>query len=151
MEAVRASADALGEQELIKVIKSVEEIFTLTEEGTNYAKDGLPERRLLQALGSGKPMAEMKDPAIKIGLGWLRKKGWATIQAGEIKPVGSAPKGKDEEILEVLLNGPMSNSSFDSKSLSDLKSRGLVKSDKTKSWSYEITDAEDRVKAMISK
>ncbi len=86
VEAVRASADALGEQELVKVIKSVEEIFTLTEEGTKYAKDGLPERRLLQSLGSGKPMAELKDPAIKIGLGWLRKKGWATIQAGEIKP-----------------------------------------------------------------
>ena len=97
VETVRASADALGEQELVKVIKSVEEIFTLTEEGTNYAKDGLPERRLLQSLGSGKPMAELKDPAIKIGLGWLRKKGWAVIQAGEIKPMGSAPKGKDEE------------------------------------------------------
>ena len=145
VETVRASADALGEQGLIKVIKSVEEIFTLTEEGTNYAKDGLPERRLLQALGSGKPMAELKDPAIKIGLGWLRKKGWATIQAGEIKPMGSAPKGKDEEILQVLLNGPMSNSSFDSKSLSDLKSRGLVKSDISKSWSYEIKDKRLRV------
>ena len=45
-------------------------------------------------------MSELKDPAHKIGLGWLRKKGWATIQAGEIKPVGAAPEGKDEEILE---------------------------------------------------
>ena len=140
MEAVRASADALGEQELVKVIKSVEEIFTLTEEGTNYAKDGLPERRLLQALGSGKPMAELKDPAIKIGLGWLRKKGWATIQAGEIKPVGSAPKGKDEEVLESLLAGPKSSSVLDEKGLAALKSRGLVKSSKTKSWHYEITN-----------
>ena len=140
MEAVRASADALGEQELVKVIKSVEEIFTLTDEGTNYAKDGLPERRLLQALGSGKPMAELKDPAIKIGLGWLRKKGWAVIQAGEIKPVGSAPKGKDEEILESLLAGPKNSAVLDENGLAALKSRGLVVSSKTKSWHYEITN-----------
>ena len=55
----------LGEQGLVKVIKSVEEIFTLTEEGTKYAKEGLPERNLLQSLGSGKPMSELKDPALK--------------------------------------------------------------------------------------
>ena len=94
VEAVRASADALSEQGLVQVSKSVEEIFALTEEGTKYAKEGLPERRLLQAIGSGKPMSEMKDPAAKIGLGWLRKKGWATIEAGVIKPTGTAPRGK---------------------------------------------------------
>ncbi len=33
IEAVRASADALGEQGLVKVFKSVDEIFSLTEEG----------------------------------------------------------------------------------------------------------------------
>ena len=93
VEAVRASADALGEQDLIKVTKSVDEIISLTEEGTKYAKEGLPERNLLKSLGSGKPMSELKDPAYKIGLGWLRKKGWAAIQAGELKPLGSGPKG----------------------------------------------------------
>jgi phenylalanyl-tRNA synthetase alpha chain len=139
VEAVRASADALGEQELVKVTKSVEEIFTLTEEGKKYAKDGLPERRLLQSLGSGRPMAELKDPAIKIGLGWLRKKGWATIQAGVIKPIGSAPPGKDEEILEKLLTGPKSSAELDEKGLAALKSRGLIISSKTKSWSYKTT------------
>jgi phenylalanyl-tRNA synthetase alpha chain len=140
VEAVRASADALGEQDLVKVIKSVEEIFTLTEEGTNYAKDGLPERKLLQSLGSGKPMAELKDPAVKIGLGWLRKKGWATIQAGVIKPTEAAMKGKDEEILEYLLAGPKISADLDEKGLAALKSRGLVSSSKSKSWRYEITE-----------
>jgi phenylalanyl-tRNA synthetase alpha chain len=138
IETVRASADALGEQGHVHVHKSVEEIFDLTEEGRKYAQEGLPERNLLSSLGSGKPMSELKDPALKIGLGWMRKKGWATIQDGEIKPISSAAWGRDEEILQSLLNnGPMSDSSFDSKSLSDLKSRGLVKSDKSKSWSYK--------------
>jgi len=139
VEAVRASADALGEQDLIKVTKSVAEFVSLTEEGTKYAKEGLPERNLHQSLGSGKPMSELKDPAHKIGLGWLRRKGWATIQGGELKPLGSAPKGKDEGLLENLLAGPKSSADLDKKGLADLKGRGLVSSSKSKEWRYEIT------------
>ncbi|VVB67948.1 Phenylalanine--tRNA ligase alpha subunit [uncultured archaeon] len=139
VEAVRASADALAEQGFVKVAKSVQEVFSLTEEGSKYAREGLPERNLLWAIGSGKPMAELKEPSLKIGLGWLRKKGWAVIQGGEIKPVGTAPQGKDEEILEALLAGPRSGAMLDSKALSALKSRGLVASSKSKEWRYEIT------------
>ena len=79
VEAVRASADALGEEDLISVTKSVEESVTLTDEGRKYAEEGLPERALLSFIGSGKPMSELKDPVHKIALGWLRKKGWAAI------------------------------------------------------------------------
>ncbi|HQE98018.1 MAG TPA: phenylalanine--tRNA ligase subunit alpha, partial [Methanothrix sp.] len=74
VETVRASADALGEEGLISVTKSVEESVTLTDEGKKYAQEGLPERALLSFIGSGKAMSELKDPAHKIGLGWLRKK-----------------------------------------------------------------------------
>jgi phenylalanyl-tRNA synthetase alpha chain len=140
VEAVRAAADALGEQALIQVIKSVEEIFSLTEEGRKYAREGLPERTLLSAIGSGKAMSELKDPAYKIGLGWLRKKGWAAIQAGEVKPLGSAPRGKDEETLQALLAGSKSSVDLDKKGLVDLKSRGLVVSSKSKEWRYGITE-----------
>lgn len=138
IEAVRASADALEEQELVKVYKSVDEIFSLTKEGVKYAKEGLPERRLLEDIGSGKPMSELKDSSIKIGLGWLRKKGWAVIQSGELKPTGSAAKGKDEEILEALLPGPKAGSELNDKdALIMLKSRGLVESKPSKSWTYK--------------
>ena len=138
IEAVRASADALDEQGLVKVFKSVNEIFSLTEEGSKYAKEGLPERKLLEYIGSGKPMSELKDPSIKIGLGWLRKKGWAIIQGGEIKPIGLATKGNDEEALEALLSGPKTSSELDANALDMLKSRGLVTSSKSKFWRYEI-------------
>jgi phenylalanyl-tRNA synthetase alpha chain len=140
VEAARAAADALGEQGLVLVTKSVEKSFSLTEEGRNYAKEGLPERAMLNAIGSGKAMSELKDPTHKIGLGWLRKKGWAVIEAGEVKPLGSAPKGKDEEILENLLAGPKSSADLDEKGLADLKGRGLVTSFKSKEWRYEITE-----------
>lgn len=140
VEAVRASADLLGEVGLVSVNKSVEEIFSLTEEGTKYAREGLPERALLSAMGEGMAMSAIKDPAQKIGLGWLRKKGWAAIEKGMIKPSGSALKGKDEEILEALLAGQKSGSELDQKGLADLKSRGLVSASKSKEWRYEITE-----------
>jgi len=141
VEAVRASADALGEEGLISVTKLVEESVSLTEEGRKYAEEGLPERALLSVIGSGKPMSELKDPAYKIGLGWLRKKGWAVIQAGEIKPVGTAEPDEDEIILQALLTGPKNGKDLDEKARVALKSRGLVKSDTSKFWKYEITDA----------
>ncbi|MEI6105266.1 MAG: phenylalanine--tRNA ligase subunit alpha [Methanothrix sp.] len=141
VEAARAAADALGEQSLVLVTKSVEELFSLTEEGRKYAKDGLPERVMLSAIGQSLAMSELKDPAHKIGLGWLRRKGWATIQGGELKPLGSAPRGKDEGILENLLAGPKSSADLDKKGLADLKSRGLVDSSKSKEWRYEITES----------
>jgi phenylalanyl-tRNA synthetase alpha chain len=139
VEAVRASADLLSEEGLVCVNKSVEEIFSLTEEGTKYAREGLPERALLSAMGEGMAMSELKDPAHKIGLGWIRKKGWATIEKGMIKPSGSAPKGSDELALQALLAGPKSSGELDKKGLADLKSRGLVSASKSKEWRYEIT------------
>ncbi|MDD1748969.1 MAG: phenylalanine--tRNA ligase subunit alpha [Methanothrix sp.] len=139
-EAVLASADALGEQGLVKVIKSVDEIVYLNKEGMYYAQAGLPERRLLSFIGPGKSMSELKDPDSKIGLGWLRKKGWAVIQAGEIRPMGDAPQGKDEEMLQTLLVGSKSSAELDKKALADLKSRKLVDSTNSKEWRYEITE-----------
>lgn len=139
VEAVRASADLLSEQGRVQVIKSVEEIFALTEEGKKYAREGLPERNLLLAIGSGKPMADLKDPSVKISLGWLRKKGWAAIETGVLKPTGDAPQGKDEEILESLLAGQKSSTVLDNNGLAALKSRGLITSSKTKSWNYKTT------------
>ncbi len=159
VEAVRASADALGELGMICVTKSIEESVSLTEEGRNYAQEGLPERALLSVIGAGKAMSELKDPSHKIGLGWLRRKGWATIQAGELKPTGSAAKGKDEVILEILLAGSKdivecreessldcwhvearSIRELDKEGLADLRKRGLVSTSKSKEWRYEITD-----------
>jgi len=86
-------------------------------------------------------MSELKDPAHKIGLGWLRKKGWAVIDKGMIRPTGSASKGGDEEMLDLLLKGPKSKSSLKSDLVTELKNRGLVKLEKSKFWFYEITDA----------
>jgi len=149
VEAVRASADLLSENGLTKVAKSVDETFSLTEEGAKYAREGLPERKMLETIGDESPVSELKDPAQKIGLGWLRKKGWATIESGKIKPSGDAPRGADEIMLQLLLEGPKNGSDLDKKALSALKSRGLVTSSTSKSWRYEITDAGKKASSEI--
>ena len=139
IEAVRASADALNEQGFVNIKKSVDEVFDLTDEGERYAKEGLPERRLLEFIGTGTPASSLKEPAQKIGLGWLRKKGWAVIVSGVVKPTGKSQEGADEVALSKLLQGPKKGSELDSKAISALKGRGLISSSTLKSWSYEVT------------
>jgi len=139
IEAVRASADALGESGMVQVAKSVQEIFSLTEEGRRYAQEGLPERKLLQAIGPGMPMSDLKEPSAKIALGWLKKKGWAAIDKGVLKPTGVAEQGRDEEMLDILLEGSRNAADLDRDALAQLKARGLVSSTATKSWKYQAT------------
>nr|WP_266335536.1 phenylalanine--tRNA ligase subunit alpha [Methanothrix harundinacea] len=140
---VISSAEGLAEMGLIGLDKRVEEVYALTEEGARYAEIGLPERRILEIAGAGGvPISEIEDPALKVGIGWLKKKGWAAVEAGKIKPAGDAPPGKDEEILGALsFQGETSGSALDSEALKLLKGRGLVESRAQKSWSLEITDA----------
>lgn len=139
---VISSAEGLAGMGLVNLDKRVEEVYTLTEEGARYAEIGLPERRILEIAGvEGVPLSEIKDPALKVGIGWLKKKGWATVEAGKIKPATDAPPGKDEEILAALsFQGETSGSVLDGEALKLLKSRGLVESRSEKSWSFEITD-----------
>lgn len=137
---VISSAEALAEKDLIRVEKGVDEVYTLTEEGAQYAEEGLPERRILDMAADGLPLSQIKDPGLKIGIGWLRKKGWATIdKEGMIRPTGEASLGEDEKALELLSMGPKSGSELDARVLTDLKKRNLVTSTISKSWKYQIT------------
>ncbi len=133
---VISSAEGLAEKGLISLNKKVEEVYALTEEGARYAEIGLPERRILEIAGAeGVPISGIKDPSLKVGIGWLKKKGWATVEAGKIMPTGDAPPGKDEEVLEALsFQGATSASVLDEEALKVLKSRGLVEPSVQKSW-----------------
>ncbi|MHC1594445.1 MAG: phenylalanine--tRNA ligase subunit alpha [Methanotrichaceae archaeon] len=138
---VISSAEALAEKDLIRVEKTVDEVCTLTEEGTQYAKDGLPERRILEIVGGeGAPISEITDPGLKIGIGWLRKKGWAKVVGGVIKPTGEAPRSSDEEVLEILYReGEKKGSELDEEGSSLLKKRNLVTTRTEKSYLFSRT------------
>jgi len=68
-----------------------------------------------------------------------QEEGLGCYSGGVLKPIDKAAKGKDEEILEALLERPAKGSQLDGKALAMLKSRGLVRSITSKSWSYEMT------------
>ncbi|HOT06243.1 MAG: Phenylalanine--tRNA ligase alpha subunit [Methanosaeta sp. PtaB.Bin039] len=140
VEAVRASADSLGEQGLIEVKKTVSEIFSLTGEGEAYSRQGLPERQLLERLGQGVPLSELRDPTLKIGIGWIKKKGWAVIEGGVMRPSGHVSAGEDEAVLQALHGGPRDASGLSASALAALKGRGLVTSSEQKSWLYRPTE-----------
>ncbi len=94
VEAVRASADALERAGTRQGDQIRRGDLHPDRRRHKVCKRGPSREKTAAAIGSGKPMSELKDPAAKIGLGWLRKKGWATIQAGEIKPTGDRASGK---------------------------------------------------------
>ncbi len=139
---VISAAEGLADKNLVQVEKKVEEVCVLSEEGARYAELGLPERQILDLAGTeGILLSAIKDPCLKVGIGWLKKKGWASIDKGVVKPIGDASRGVDEVVLETLnFQGGTHASDLDSKALKILKSRGLIESVTTKSWRYEVTD-----------
>lgn len=88
----------------------------LTDEGESYAKDGLPEERLLRRLEKGTvEIRELTDKEGQIAVLWLKKGGLAEIQNGKVlitaKGIEALSKGIAEAaLLKKLIEDP---SSFD--------------------------------------
>jgi phenylalanyl-tRNA synthetase alpha chain len=116
LKQVMSAAGALASKDIIKVQKKVDEVLSLSDDGIEYAHEGLPERRILKALGEYKTI-HMKDLSkksgikpsnVKISIGWLIRKGWATTAKGEviITPEGESSleiSGPDEILLKKIL------------------------------------------------
>lgn len=115
IKSVMSAAGSLASKDIIKVEKDVEEEVSLSDVGLEFAKNKLPERRILDVLAEKKEI-HMKDLASVSGLnkkesniaiGWLRRKNWAQIDKGVVKVTdgGVAFKdklGDDEELLNIL-------------------------------------------------
>ena len=115
IKSVMSAAGSLASKDIIEMHKDVEEIYSLTEDGLEYAEKGLPERRILDVLAS-KDHIHMKDLSTETGvdkketniaIGWLRRKNWANIDKGmvTITDFGKDFVSKmdlDEETLEYL-------------------------------------------------
>ena len=111
--AVMRAALTLSNKKLIEINEKKQTTITLNKEGKYHAEKGLPERRLINALiklGKPTPIEKIVDDAklekifIPIALGWLHKKGWATI-AGKEKLLTLKEKpesGADEKLLQLL-------------------------------------------------
>jgi phenylalanyl-tRNA synthetase alpha chain len=140
IEAAMQSAFLLAEKGLCEVKETITTIYNLTKEGETYAQISLPERQIISLLTAPLSLDELKQKfppqMVGIALGWLRKKNWARIEGDMIIPSGKAEPGEDENILEKLKVGPLSELG---ESVKDLIKRKLVEKTEKKSRIITIT------------
>ena len=87
---VMSAASWLRTKGLVDFEESVTEFVSLNEEGKKYAKIGLPERRVVEWLSENETirLSEIAEVGLsesegKIAVGWLKRKGFATIEKGK--------------------------------------------------------------------
>ncbi|MCU0632249.1 MAG: phenylalanine--tRNA ligase subunit alpha [Methanolinea sp.] len=131
-ESVIQFAMLLEGRGLCRVEKQVDTTYSLTDEGARYAREGLPERQLLQSFGDRIPMSELtRHPLSRIGIGQMRKKGWVAIRDGMVEKTGNDAPGEEELALRDLSRGGAG--------LGELLKRGLVTDHQETSYLIALT------------
>ncbi|MGP8321998.1 MAG: phenylalanine--tRNA ligase subunit alpha [Methanosarcinaceae archaeon] len=154
IETAMQSAYLLAEMGLVGIDEKLSGTYMLTAEGMEYAKDGLPERQVIDAMSEPTPIDDLKQhlspKMVGIATGWLRRKGWATIEKGMIVPTGRSDTSDDEVVLGIFGDHAQSIDELDVdiKILTDLIKRKLVSKHEEKHRMILITDAG---KALIAK
>ena len=142
IESAMQSAFLLAEKGLCEVKETITTIYNLTKEGETYANISLPERQIISSLTAPISLDELKKKfppqMVGIALGWLRKKNWARIEGDKIIPSGKADPGEDENILEKLKLGPLSEPG---EAVKDLIKRNLVEKTEKKTRIITITES----------
>jgi phenylalanyl-tRNA synthetase alpha chain len=99
-DAVIQHANLCSDRGFVSIERTTTVTYHLTDEGARYRKEGLPERQLLNSFEGTIEMKELqKHPLSRIGIGWMRRKGWISIQGGIVRKSGDAPEGDDETAL----------------------------------------------------
>lgn len=101
--------------------------FRLTEEGEKYAKEGLPEKNLLELLKTKKTLDIKKAKDIvfnfAVALQWAKKNKWVRIKKGKIILTKEPEKIPEQKAIENLFKGRKTDENM----LKILQKRGLVK------------------------
>jgi phenylalanyl-tRNA synthetase alpha chain len=154
--AVMRAALSLTTKNLVRTHERKQTAIALTKEGRYHAKKRLPERRLINSLiklGGEASVEDVVEEAglekkfLTIALGWLSRKGWATIKKKErvLKSLREPLTGNDEKLLSLLAeNGPLIVEDLSQelrKAVSLLKKRRLVEVSKKTLREMELTDA----------
>ena len=154
---IMRAALALQEKKLLKTLEKKQTIIELNDEGKLHAKQGLPERHLINALiklGGKAPIektvenAKLERRFVPIALGWLRRKNWAALDTKTTmlqlleKP---EKEGADEKLLKLLNEKGQAISEDLSPELQSavqiLKRRKLLEIDEKTKRVIEITEA----------
>ena len=149
-DAVEKASDWAATKGVLTFQEETQEFFQLTQEGQQYAQEGLPERRLLEALRRGPMRVEMlKDsfPGFMIGLGWLRRLGLAQVEAGEVRLTEkglSTTKLPGESVLAKLgESGKLEGAAFSEEEAGELETlvkRGLARRSRVTHRQVTITE-----------
>lgn len=142
IEAAQQSAFLLAEKGFCDIAEKLTDIFAITKEGGEYAKNGLPERQIINSLTAPISLSELKKKfqpqMVGIALGWLRRKNWARIEGEILIPSGKPEVGEDENILAILKKG---QSSEVGEAVRELIKRNLVEKTEKKTRIITITNS----------
>ncbi len=151
-ETVTGAVFELEDEGLLSVDERTEESVSLTEEGEEYAEDGLPEIALYEAaidagadddsvqMGQAIGQSGLGGPQVNIALSNYARKGYGNIDSGEITADPDANPDEDDEAsaLAALAGG---ESVDDADVLDQLESRGLVERAESTVRSVTLTEA----------
>jgi phenylalanyl-tRNA synthetase alpha chain len=103
-------------------------MYKLTEEGSDYLKNGLPEKQLLKLIGDGKPLEEVsKLPKTQIAIGWAKRNAWVEIENKMVKVTELGKKAIGEKtIVEKALEEIEKKGKTDQELTKQLLSRNLI-------------------------
>jgi len=167
-ETVTGAAFELEEERLVAISERVEETITLTDEGSEYATATLPEIRLYETaleagaddepVGMGQVIGQsgLEGPQVDIALSNYARKGYGTIDSGEITadPDGEPSTDAEAQALESLADGGAEDGTVgleaagvDEDTLSQLERRGLA--ERMESTVRELTLTDDGVTALM--
>ncbi len=153
--AVMRAALALSKINLASIHERKEWALKLTSEGENYARLGLPERRLIRFLievggeadvESASDKLKLEANLIPIALGWLKKKNWGLIKGKRciLQCDKEPPAGSDERLLGLISEkGVVKAEELTSElleALPILKRRRLVKVEQRVKREIELTE-----------
>ncbi|WP_137284059.1 phenylalanine--tRNA ligase subunit alpha [Halorussus salinisoli] len=157
-ETVTGAAFELESAGLVTVEESTDETVEITEEGREYVDDDLPEVRLYEAAidaGADEAAVQMgrvigqsglEGPQVDIALSNYARKGYGTIESGEIVADPDADPERDAE-AEALAALDAGESVEDESVLEQLESRGLATLSESTVRSVTLTD--DGVTALM--
>ncbi|PSQ53878.1 phenylalanine--tRNA ligase subunit alpha [Halobacteriales archaeon SW_8_65_20] len=160
-ETLTGAAFDLETEGLLDVEERTTESLALTEEGTRYRADGLPELRLYRAavdagatddpvsMGQVIGRADLDGPAVDIALSNFARKGLGSIESGELSVNPDADPDSDAEAaaLDVIATAADDVGALDDATADRLVDRGLVERHEQTERLVTLTD--DGVTALM--
>ena len=137
------AASWLQSKKLVKIDDHISTVYSLGKEGSQFLKNGFPEKIALQIIDNNKGKVSLSKLStlldkqdIPVAIGWLKKKEWANIKKDKdtiLEITGSGKKAltqesDEEKILKVLSENP--NSIIDKNKIKPLLSRKNVVKEK---------------------